>query len=190
MRALKALVLAGLLAPAFLSAQEHAHTPQMVPPPSASPLSPGQDAFGAIAEVVRALEADSSTDWSKVDLEALRQHLIDMHEVTLRSAVSQEAVSGGARFTVVGQGRTLDAIRRMARAHASMVGVSGIARVTVEDVASGVRLTVLAADPSDPASVAKIRGLGFIGFLTTGDHHGPHHLALARGTPPASHAHE
>jgi hypothetical protein len=190
MRALNGLVFAGLLAPAFLSAQEHTHTPQMVPPPSASPLSPGQDAFGAIAEVVRALEADSSTDWSKVDLEALRQHLIDMHEVTLRSTVSQEAVSGGARFTVVGQGRTLDAIRRMTRAHANMVGMRGIARVTLEDIASGVSLTVFAADPSDPASVAKIRGLGFIGFLTTGDHHGPHHLALARGAPPASHAHE
>jgi hypothetical protein len=190
MRVLKRLAIAGLLAPAFLSAQEHTHTPELVSGSGASSMSPGQDAFGAIAEVVRLLEADSSTDWSKVDLEALRQHLIDMHEVTLRSAVGQEAISGGARFTVEGQGRTLDAIRRMARAHAAMVGGSGGSRVTLEDIASGIRLTVLAADPSDPTSVAKIRGLGFIGFLTSGDHHGPHHLALARGTPPASHAHE
>ena len=48
---------------------------------------PGQDAFGAIAEVVRTLEADPGTDWSKVDLERLRQHLIDMNEVVLRAAV-------------------------------------------------------------------------------------------------------
>ena len=43
----------------------------------------GQDAFGAIQDVVRKLDADPKTDWSKVDLEGLRQHLIDMNEVTL-----------------------------------------------------------------------------------------------------------
>ena len=183
------IAVAGLFLPAALSAQEHAHTPGMTHPAPASSPSPGQDAFGAIAEVRRALEADSSTDWSKVNLEALRQHLIDMHEVTLRSVVRQEAVPDGARFTVEGQGRTLEAIRRMTRAHSTMVGDEGAYRVTTEELASGVRLTVLAADPADATSVAKIRGLGFIGFLTIGDHHGPHHLALARGAPPAAHAH-
>ncbi len=41
------------------------------------PVLPGQDAFGAIQEIVRVLESDPKTDWSKVDLEALRQHLGD-----------------------------------------------------------------------------------------------------------------
>ena len=45
-----------------------------------SPPMPGQDAFGAIQEIVQILDADPKTDWSKVDLEALRQHLIDMDE--------------------------------------------------------------------------------------------------------------
>ena len=53
----------------------------------AMPTQPGQDAFGAIQEIVRILEADPATDWSKVDLEALREHLIDMNEVTLHAAV-------------------------------------------------------------------------------------------------------
>jgi len=53
--------------------------------PPDGPSLPGQDAFGAIAEVVRFLEADPETDWSAVDLERLRQHLIDMNEVVLRS---------------------------------------------------------------------------------------------------------
>jgi hypothetical protein len=44
------------------------------------PTLPGQDAFGAIQEIVRMLEADPKTDWSKVDLETLRQHLIDMND--------------------------------------------------------------------------------------------------------------
>ena len=41
------------------------------------PAPPGQDAFGAIAEVVGILDADPNTDWTKVDLERLRQHLIE-----------------------------------------------------------------------------------------------------------------
>ena len=49
---------------------------QMVPgsqtSDTASPTMPGQDTFGAIQEIVRILEADPKTDWSKVNLEALR----------------------------------------------------------------------------------------------------------------------
>src|ERR1700741_1796256 len=52
---------------------------------STTPRMPGQDAFGAIQQIVQILDADPKTDWSKVDLEALRQHLIDMNEVTLRA---------------------------------------------------------------------------------------------------------
>jgi hypothetical protein len=56
-------------------------TPMAAPRASmAIPTMPGQDSFGAIQEIVRILEADPNTDWSKVDLEALRQHLIDMNE--------------------------------------------------------------------------------------------------------------
>ena len=44
---------------------------------STTPTMPGQDAFGAIQEIVQILEADPKTDWSKVELEGLRQHLID-----------------------------------------------------------------------------------------------------------------
>ena len=47
--------------------------------------SPGQAAFGAIEEIVQKLEADPATDWSKVNIGALREHLIDMNEVTLRA---------------------------------------------------------------------------------------------------------
>ncbi len=43
-------------------------------------------AFGAVQEIVEILEADPATDWSKVDIDALRQHLIDMDNVTLHAA--------------------------------------------------------------------------------------------------------
>ena len=77
----------------------------------------GQAAFAAIAEIVRILEADPKTDWSKVNLEALRQHLIDMDDLTLRATVATQPVTGGATFTVTGAGRVRDAIRRMAKEH-------------------------------------------------------------------------
>jgi hypothetical protein len=35
---------------------------------STTPLLPGQDAFGAIQEIVQILDADPKTDWSKVNL--------------------------------------------------------------------------------------------------------------------------
>lgn len=190
MRVVRLCIAAGLVTPLILAAQEHTHTPGMVHGSSASPTSPGQEAFGAIAEVVRILEADSTTDWSKVDIEALRQHLIDMDEVTLNAVVRQEAIPGGARFTVEGRGRTLEAIRRMTSAHSTMVASTGQQQVSVDSIATGVRLTVRAADPADAQAVAKIRGLGFLGYLTSGGHHGPHHLAIARGQPPAAHAHD
>jgi hypothetical protein len=50
-------------------------------------------------------------------------------------------------------------------------------------------LTVIARDASDAQAVTKIRGLGFAGLLVQGGHHGPHHVALAKGELPALHQH-
>jgi hypothetical protein len=142
---------------------------------------PGQDAYAAIAEVVRILEADRATDWSKVDLESLRQHLIDMNDVTLRSMVKQLPVPGGAAFEVTGVGRTAEAIRRMLTAHAPMLAMLPDYSATAEQIPGGVRLTVRSKASGDSATEARIRGLGFIGMLTVGAHHTVHHLAIARG---------
>ena len=40
----------------------------------AQPTRSGQEAFATIGEIVRILEADPRTDWSKVNIEALRHH--------------------------------------------------------------------------------------------------------------------
>ena len=149
---------------------------------------PGQDAYAAIAEVVRILEADARTDWSKVDLEALRQHLIDMNDVTLRSSVKQTAVAGGAVFEVTGEGRTAAAIRRMLASHSRMLEMLPAYTALAEEIPGGARLTVKAKRPGDSVTESKVRGLGFIGMLTVGAHHTTHHLAVARGEG-AAHAH-
>jgi hypothetical protein len=140
---------------------------------------PGQDAVGAIAEIVQLLDADPQTDWSQVDLERLRQHLIDMNEVVLRADVKGSPVPGGLVMDVTGAGRTESAIRAMVVPHAAELDqMPGLAAKT-EVIPGGVRLTVTARDAEDGKAVARVRGLGFIGLLTLGAHHQPHHLAMA-----------
>lgn len=136
----------------------------------------GQSAFAAIQEVTAALMADPATDWSKVDIEGLRQHLIDMENVTLRAAVTSEEIDGGARFTVTSADPAVIAsIRAMTVAHmATMNDVEGL-DMHAEEVDGGAAMTVTGPD------TAHIRGLGFIGLMTVGMHHQAHHLALASG---------
>jgi hypothetical protein len=165
------------------------HMQQMHGAGAGTPTMPGQDAFGAIAEIVQILEADPATDWSKVDLERLRQHLIDMNEVVLRSAVKQTPVAGGLAMEITGAGRTEQAIRAMVVPHAVELDRMPAWSATTEPIAGGVRLTVTARKPEDSRLVARIRGLGFAGLLAQGAHHQPHHLAMAKGQPLPGHAH-
>ena len=153
------------------------------------PTMPGQDAFGALAEVVRILEADPATDWSKVDLERLRQHLIDMNEVVLRSVVKATPVRAGLAMEVTGVGRTEQAIRAMVIPHAIELNRMPLFAAKTEPIAGGVRLTVIAKRPDDPKLIARIRALGFAGLITEGAHHQPHHLAMAKGEALAGHTH-
>jgi hypothetical protein len=158
-------------------------------PAGGAPAMPGQDTFGAIAEIVRILGADPATDWTKVDVERLRQHLIDMNEVMLRAAVSQTPVPGGLAMEITGTGRTEQAIHAMVTPHAVELDHMPEWSAKADPIAGGVRLTVIAKKPDDAKLVARIRGLGFPGLITEGAHHQPHHLAMARGKPLSGHTH-
>ena len=151
--------------------------------PMHEPTQPGQAAFGAIQEIVGMLQADPHTDWSKVDIDALRQHLIDMDEVTVRADTHKEPVDNGLRIEITGAGRTLEAIQRMVPDHARDTdGINGWA-VRTATISNGVVLTVTATSPGD---VQKIRALGFMGIMVQGTHQ-PHHLAMAKGEPMPMH---
>jgi len=127
------------------------------------------------------LDADSKTDWSKVNVEALRQHLIDMDDVMMHAVVAQRSIPGGVELDVTGPGRTAGAIERMATNHTRMLDREGVYHATAAARAHGAIITVSAANPTDAAQVARVRALGFAGLMTEGDHHAPHHLAIARG---------
>ncbi len=186
---------AGLLAlPLFSqehgSASQHAECPlaataatEQPPNPRSLPSVVGQDAFQALVEMRRLLEEDPQTDWSRVDLGALRDHLVDMHHVVLWAEVEETTIDGGFEAVVTGTGRTLEAIERMVPAH-SRFAASDSVRVHTEALpagdarGTGVVVRVTTASASD---VVRLRALGFFGFLVDGDHHRPHHWAMAAG---------
>ena len=153
------------------------------------PLHAGQEAFATIAEIVTILKTDSTTDWSRVNLEALRQHLIDMDEVTMRAESEASAVVGGIRVTISGMGRTRDAIQRVVAAHAMALDAMPEYGAMADTIPTGMRLTVVVKDPNARQVIARIRALGFVGLLTEGSHHQAHHLAIAKGEGEAAHKH-
>lgn len=176
-----------ILAPAAASGQTMDHNSMMhgtqatMQMPGMLPQETGQSAFAAIQEIVAMLNADPTTDWSRVNIEALRQHLIDMNNVTLGASVGAQESGGSIRFSVSGDGPVRDSIRRMVMAHAAtMNGVDGW-KFAAEPSETGAILTVT---PPDPALMAKLRALGFIGILTLGMHHQQHHWMLAKGLSP------
>ena len=144
------------------------------------PTMPGQDAFGAIQEVVQMLESDPATDWSKVNIAALREHLIDMNEVTLHAATAERMLNNGIEITVTGEGGTLAAIKRMVPAHMRELANIGW-NAKAEELPNGVKLTVTA---SETQPLAKLKALGFVGIMVEGGHHQPHHLMMAKGEFP------
>jgi hypothetical protein len=174
-------VLVGGAAVAHTVLAQHPPMPHRDHLAGSEPAQPGQQAFGTIAEVVRLLDADPAIDWSTVDLERLRRHLVDMDEVVMRAAVTQRAVPGGLAMNVTGTGRTERAIQAMVVPHARELDRGSAYAAKTEPITGGVRLTVTAKGAEDAKAVARLRGLGFIGLLTEGSHHGPHHLAMARG---------
>jgi hypothetical protein len=141
------------------------------------PTMAGQDAFGTIQEVMRLLEADPSTDWSKVNIKALREHLIDMNEVALRAVAEERALSNGIEIAITGEGRTLEAIKRMVPAHAHELEQTGWNAKT-EELPNGVKLVVTSAEAQQ---AVKLKALGFMGIMVQGSHHQPHHLLIAKG---------
>lgn len=151
----------------------------MVHSPSAGlPTQPGQEMFGTVSEIVGLLDASPATDWSRVNIPALRKHLIDMNEVALNARAHITRIRNGMRIRVTGHGRTLDAIHRMLAMHArTMDGRFGW-HVSAEPLKEGDLLTVTS---DDPVQAARIQGLGFMGIMVYGTHHASHHLAIARG---------
>ena len=180
---LRSFILATLVVTPVL-AQEHtanmdhnAHTAGM----SAIEITePGQSAFAAIEQIVLALDTDPNTDWSKVDISGLREHLRDMDLVFTAAEVTAEDITGGIRFTITGEGRVREAIRNMAIAHAGVMdGVDGWHYAAEEHPEGAVMIITV-----PPFQMDRLTALGFFGVMATGMHHQDHHWGMATGGSP------
>ena len=166
----------------------HAHSSERGQTPSSAARStvlqaPGQAVFGAVQEAIRRLEADSTTDWSQVDVARLRQHLLDMHHVAMHVTVEQETpIENGVRLRVR---PTTEAARasldRVLDAHPHMLKQEAGWSMTVEEQGDAY---VLRTTTDDPSETAKIRALGYMGLLAYGQHHQRHHWHLVKGKHP------
>ena len=168
-------------APAGVGAQEHQHQPgasHSGQQQSAALQQSGQATFAAIQEAVGKLEADPRTDWSKVSVERLRRHLVDMENVMTLAAVEAKPVDGGARFIVTGAGPGVGSIQRMIAGHSVTMDGSDSWKYTPTKTAQGGILEVTSTNAAD---VAKIRALGFAGLMARGNHHQAHHYGMLTG---------
>ncbi len=147
----------------------------------------GQDAFGTIQEIIRHLHEDPTTDWSQVDLEVVRLHLRDMNAMTLEVDIAEPRnVPLGLQVLVQPRSAlAAGALSRVLAAHpTALLQDTGWHMVVLRE-ATGYRVTTTTAQADE---VAKLRALGYIGWMALGDHHKSHHWGMATGNSPhASH---
>lgn len=160
------------------SATGASHSAHALHGAKALPEQGGQSAFAAIAEIVDLLEADPETDWSKVDISALREHLVDMNNLMLGAKATSTVEGNTIRFRIEGEGGVLRAIQAMVPAHAAELNKTGPWAVAAQTTSDGAVLSVKAQTAED---LAKAEALGFFGLMAKGSHHQPHHLAMATG---------
>ena len=145
---------------------------------SSMPKEAGDAGFAAIAEIVSLLSNDPNTDWTKVDINGLREHLVMMNQLVLGAVVDEQEIPNGHRFTVSGDGVVLKAIQQMVPAHSIELNKMSEFTVSTAPIEGGYTMEVLG---KNTATNAKIKGLGFFGLMATGSHHQMHHLMMASG---------
>jgi hypothetical protein len=153
---------------------QHAHR-------SNSPSETGQSQFAAIAEIVTLLRDDPETDWAQVDIKALRDHLVDMDNVTTKASVERKIDGLNATFLVTGNDVVAASIQRMVLAHSPMLQQSSDWTVTTVKQESGVGMSVQVGSKEE---LNQVLALGFFGLMTVGAHHQQHHLMIATGQSP------
>lgn len=180
-----ALALASLAMP--LHAQHHGNhhsEPTHRSGTAGTPLhAPGHAIFGTVQEAITALEKDPDTDWSQVDVDALRRHLIDMHHVAMNvELVEKRSIENGSEIRVRPMhDAARAALKRVLDAHPHMLKQETGWSM---DVDRDGEAFVLRTTAQAPADVAKIHALGYMGLLAYGDHHQRHHWHMVRGHHP------
>ena len=185
LRLLTYLLLALISGSVNAAQMDHKHTEGMqhqnsIANVSKPPTEGGQATFSAIIEIVALLEKDPNTDWSNINIDLLRSHLVDMNELMLNTVATKEVlVDNTIRFTVTGgTDRAIAAIGRMVPAHSGFIQSARGWQIEPELNATGATLTI---NTEDTGSIKRLNALGFYGFMSLESHHQTHHYQMAHG---------
>ena len=142
----------------------------------------GTGTFAALQEVVNKLEDNPGTNWEKVNVEDLRLHLVEMHDMTINVEVSQQDVKGGFKATITPTTtRSTKSLTNVLSRHPGAMKAETGWDMQVKNDDGIFTMTVTTDKEYD---VAEVRGLGYIGIMAYGDHHQAHHWAIASGEKP------
>ena len=151
---------------------------------SAAPLTEaGNDAYGTLQEALQKLLADPKTDWSKVNMEALRQHLVDMNNFTANVDIARQTpVKNGVEVILVPHNkRVVESLKRMFAAHPQQLKNETGWDMKIIDLSGSYKISITTKNLNE---VKKIQGLGYIGIMAWGNHHQAHHWMMAKGGNP------
>lgn len=145
----------------------------------------GNDAFGTIQEALQQLINDPKTDWSKVNMEALRQHLVDMRNFTLNvEIIKQTNIKKGIEVVLTPDNeRTRQSLERVFSVHPAQLNKETGWDMKIYKHNNQYKVVVTTEKPKE---VSKIQGLGYIGVMAWGNHHQSHHWMMAKGGHPHS----
>lgn len=143
----------------------------------------GNDAFGTMQEVLQNLLVDPETDWSKVNMEALRQHLVDMKNFTMDvDIISKKPINAGVQVVLEPHNqRVRESLDRVFSAHPAQLKKETGWDMKIQKLNNQYIISITTDNSED---IVKIRGLGYIGIMTWGNHHQPHHWMMAKGENP------
>ncbi len=146
----------------------------------------GNDIFGTIQEVIINLNANPNTNWAKVNITALKEHLLDMRDMTINvKVISKKALKNGSEILIKPETkRSIQSIKRVLSAHPAQLKKETNWEMQVQKEGIEYRLITTT---NKPIEVDKIIGLGYIGLMAYGNHHQYHHLLIASGSNPHSH---
>ncbi len=161
--------------------EQHGH--QIAAPSSANLTQAGNDMFGTVQEVIQQMNEQDGFSWKEVNLEVLRQHLLDMQDMTENvEVVGQRPVANGVELHIKATTpRAFNALKRVFSAHPAQLKKETGWEMLVSQQDD---LFVLTTTSSNSNDTDKIRGLGYIGLMAWGNHHQPHHWAMATGQNP------
>ena len=148
------------------------------------PKEPGQSAFGALSEIAVIIEQEK-VDWGLVDMDALWEHLKDMNSLMVNVKVEKEELLNGLLMNVTSNADSVRAIDNMIPAHSTfLMAVRPKWNISFGKIKDGYFIRVLSDEDNE---IAKIKALGFSGFMVQDNHHAAHHLTIASGKPAHTH---